>query len=191
MQQHQNVTRVKTGVSGGSTAVDAKMIRELSEDYSCSTAWGGFVLGTVSPAARPTALVGAVEEVVEEVEVDVSDIALASAAMRGDGAYWQLPLTLAASVDSAKKLATDAHAPLTAVALPKPSSSSFTSSGSGSGWAQAVLQQQSSLAALGRDGSLQLTPVRKTIIVFLTPERRSCLMMENDRLPRQARDKRT
>ena len=87
-------------------------------------------------------------------EVAVSGIAKASAAMRAGGAHYQIPLTLAWSVDTAIELATDARAPLTAVALPKANDYSQLPS---SGWAQAVMQQQSDLAALGRSGE-ELTP---------------------------------
>ena len=129
---------VPAPLRAASAAIDASKVRKLAEDYSCSTAWGGFVLGEL-PKSTTNDNAG-----------DVSRIATASAAMREDGAYWQLPLTLAHSVSEAKQLATDARAPFTAVALPKPSAVNT--------WAQAVLQQLSDLATLGRDSAVALTP---------------------------------
>lgn len=124
------------------TAIDTIKVRQLSEDYSCSTAWGGFVLGKL-PESNPSDHHNAL------FNEDVSRIAKASAAMRSGGAYWQLPLTLARSVGDARQLATDSRAPFTAVGLPQPSAA---------GWAQAVLQQLSDLAALGRNSAVALTP---------------------------------
>ena len=128
------------------TAIDATTVRKLAEDYSCSTAWGGFVLGCLGglPESNSNDHHNAL------FKEDVSGIARSSAAMRSGGAHWQLPLTLAQSVDDAKQLATDARAPFTAVGLPKPSAAT--------GWAQAVLQRLSELATLGRNAAVALTP---------------------------------
>ncbi len=138
----QSSTNAKA-TAAAPTAIDATTVRKLSENYSCSTAWGGFVLGKL-PEIDPN------DHHDSLLNEGVSEIARASAAMRSGGAYWQLPLTLARSVGDARQLATDARAPFTAVGLPQPSAATS--------WAQAVLQQLSDLATLGRSSELALTP---------------------------------